>query len=103
MHRKIFTVAEQRRIDRMVQSGLYTRLQIADTLGVDPKTLRNHMVVTTGEVATPGRPPKLTSGSPFTVYLDTETVNAARAIGDGNLSNGLRTAVKIASDTSKQK
>lgn len=97
MPRKTFTVAEQRRIDRMAASGDYTRIQIAEAIGVDPKTLRNHMSANAGEAAPAGRPAKLASGSPFTVYLDTETVDAARKIGDGNLSNGLRTAVAIAS------
>ena len=36
---------------------------------------------------------KSSRGSAFTVYLNSDTVETARAIGDGNLSAGIRKAV----------
>jgi hypothetical protein len=36
---------------------------------------------------------KSSRGSAFTVYLNSDTVEAARAIGDGNVSAGIRKAV----------
>ena len=103
MPRKIFTIAEQRRIDRMSESGDYTRVQIAEALGVDAKTLRNHMAEVAGVVAPAGRPSKLDAGKSYRVYLGTDTVDAARTIGNGNLSDGIRTAVAIAANATKRK
>lgn len=41
-----------------------------------------------------GRPATLTGGRRVNVYLDDETIAAATRIGSGNLSEGVRAAVR---------
>jgi len=45
----------------------------------------------------PGRPRDMTKGRKVTVYLDTDTYDIIARIGNGNLSLGIRRAVKMAS------
>lgn len=52
--------------------------------------------VGTDSPAFPGRPPDLVDGRKITLYLDEATLAAARDLGAGNLSLGIRRAVQIA-------
>jgi hypothetical protein len=42
----------------------------------------------------PGRPADMTKGKKVTLYLDAETFRAAEALGNGNLSLGVRRAFR---------
>lgn len=42
----------------------------------------------------PGRPEAMTEGRRVQVYLDAKTIEEARKLGDGNLSNGIRRALE---------
>lgn len=42
----------------------------------------------------PHRPKSLTEGRRVQVYLDAKTIEEARKLGDGNLSNGIRRALE---------
>lgn len=46
----------------------------------------------------PGRPQEMSGGKRVQVYLDDDSVSAASKIGDGNVSNGIRKALKMASE-----
>lgn len=43
-----------------------------------------------------GRPAVMAGGKRVQVYLDERTLEKARRIGDGNISEGIRLAIKLA-------
>lgn len=50
----------------------------------------------TGILGTCGRPQEIEEGKRVTLYLDKVTLDKAKALGDGNVSGGIRKAVKDA-------
>lgn len=44
--------------------------------------------------ASPGRPPSLSGGKRVNVYLDAASLKAADKLGGGNVSEGIRIALK---------
>lgn len=52
------------------------------------------MKTTTTTKREPGRPEAMTEGRRVQVYLDAKTIEEARKLGDGNLSNGIRRALE---------
>ncbi len=52
------------------------------------------MKTTTTPKREPGRPEAMTEGRRVQVYLDAKTIEEARKLGDGNLSNGIRRALE---------
>jgi hypothetical protein len=44
----------------------------------------------------PGRPQLMSGGRRIAVYLDAKTIDAARKIGKGSVSDGIRTAIRTA-------
>jgi post-segregation antitoxin (ccd killing protein) len=53
------------------------------------------MKKTDPEKRPPGRPQSV-KGKPVRVYIDDETIERARKLGNGNLSEGIRKALEIA-------
>jgi ribonucleotide monophosphatase NagD (HAD superfamily) len=49
-----------------------------------------------------GRPIEMMDGKKFTVYLDLESLAVAVKLGDGNISNGIRQALKHAAKTAQK-
>ena len=45
-----------------------------------------------------GRPVEIKNGKRINIYLDAPSVDAAKRCGDGNISAGIRRALKIAAD-----
>lgn len=43
----------------------------------------------------PGRPPALKQGRMRGLYLDDDTADMARSLGEGNMSAGIRLAVRV--------
>ena len=50
--------------------------------------------MTEAEAAKRGRPPTLTDGKRVTLTLDAQTIDRAKALGAGNISLGVRLALK---------
>lgn len=48
-----------------------------------------------------GRPTELEGGKRVNVYLDAASIAIATRLGNGNVSEGIRTALKLASDASQ--
>ena len=45
-----------------------------------------------------GAPKKMTDGKRVNIYLDAESIDLAKKLGGGNVSKGIRAALKIASE-----
>lgn len=48
-----------------------------------------------------GRPSELECGRRRNVYLDDESIERAKALGSGNISDGIRRALQVATDQSQ--
>ena len=72
---------------RMARAGALSSLDQRDVraaLGIGP--------------AAPGRPSEMEGGGRRNIYLDAASIESARAAGDGNLSEGVRTALQFWSE-----
>jgi hypothetical protein len=61
-------------------------------LALIPEDLRNSRPV--------GRPPEMAGGKAVKVYLDAESIATAQQLGGGNVSDGIRKALKAAGGSS---
>jgi len=55
----------------------------------------------TGKRPRPGRPVVIRDGRQVAIFLDPESLETARALGDGNVSAGIRRALALARPTNE--
>jgi len=56
----------------------------------------NAVIETPSEKRPAGRPSEMTGGKRVNVYLDATSLATAAALGDGNVSEGIRKALEVA-------
>ncbi|QEL55569.1 hypothetical protein [Chromobacterium paludis] len=77
---------------RHTASGVYGMAYRNEVRPLDQRRVKAALGIPNGA----GAPPKLQGGSRKNVYLDTASIEIARKLGHGNLSEGIRKALKLA-------
>ena len=76
---------------RMGNTGAYLQINAGCARSLDGRTVA-------AAIGTIGKPATLTGGKRVNVYLDDASLDAAAKLGDGNVSEGIRAALKKAVD-----
>lgn len=77
---------------RMEKTGAYLQINAGCARGLDGRTVA-------AALGTGGRPAKIIGGKRIDVYLDDSSVAAAAKLGGGNVSEGIRVALKKVVDS----
>ena len=72
---------------RFESTGLYVQVNAGAIRSLDGRKVA-------AALGTTGRPQKIPEGRRVNVYLDGDSLEAARKIGNGNVSEGIRRAIK---------
>ena len=73
-----------------LSSGLYVQINAGVLRNLDGRKVA-------AALGTAGRPSEMTGGKRVNVYLDAESISIASSLGKGNVSEGIRKALKQAS------
>lgn len=77
----------------VTEAGVYSMLNARVYRGLDQRKVKAAL----GIANDPGRPPEMTGGKRTNIYLDDDSRAIAEKLGNGNFSEGIRIALKIAS------
>ena len=77
---------------RMEKTGAYLQINAGCARSLDGRAVA-------AALGTGGRPATLTGGKRVNVYLDDASIDAAAKLGDGNVSEGIRVALKKVVDS----
>lgn len=75
---------------RIESTGLYAQVNAGAIRSLDGRTVA-------AALGTAGRPSEMDGGKRVNVYLDADSLAIAAKLGDGNVSEGIRKALKITS------
>lgn len=77
---------------RFKNTGLYAMANAGSVRNLDGRKVVSALGMNIG------RPNELEKGKRVNVYLDAESVNKAKALGDGNVSEGIRKALRLVNE-----
>lgn len=75
------------------EAGIYSMLNARCYRGLDQRKVAAALGI---EQSTPGRPAEMIGGKKVNTYLDAESIAIAVKLGNGNVSDGIRKALKQA-------
>lgn len=76
---------------KKIRSGVYYMANSGMLRPVDQRQVKMALGLSSGA----GAPARMQGGARHNVYLDAESIDIALALGDGNISKGIRHALKV--------
>ncbi|WP_434627071.1 hypothetical protein [Chromobacterium sp. CV08] len=82
---------------RKYSNGVYSMANSGILRPLDQRLVKMAL----GIASNAGAPPRMEGGARHNVYLDAESIDIAQALGDGNISRGIRLALRARADADR--